>query len=504
MAWTVGKPLGASIAPATLLSRIAWAILLATPWFLLPAFGRDQPAQRAQQDEIAVPFSASDQTNIKKAVEAVLPAPWVITKTKLGSTPSDWYCDDPRGGFVVECSNGQETCRIWFLPLDWIGIRQVPNKAARTCYWEGVLAGSRYKTITHIHNDRLQEVMQKLFDGMSTPSLVNSGYSRAMDIFAHRMEATDAAAQRLIKEHCTTPEEFEEAAHSLIVLGVPARTVFIRAAREVESYGRDLFCGALGLMGGDEAIGVLCDVLANPKVSDHERSYAAMDLRQHTDKRIGPALHKALKEMSPGNEPMDIVIRELGHRHYEPAISDLLSLLRNGDMRCQWPASQALATLRCKEAIPDLRKIVERNPLKKGEPPRADSCQMALLRLTGDWGHAGEESRYMIWLPEEATVGQPIQATVYTENIAAGPVEWNYISLVRDDLMVNGKPLVEPTKDRFSVSDFMSGLVPHGEVRSDSIDLSKDLMKPGRYTVRFGLGEIHSNEAVILVKPARP
>jgi hypothetical protein len=225
----------------------------------------------------------------------------------------------------------------------------------------------------------------------------------------------------------------------------------------------------------------------------------------HTDKRIGPALHKAMKEMSPGGEPMSVVIRELGRCRYEPAIPDLLSLLRDPDKKCQWPASEALATLRCKEAILDLRKIVEQNPEKENKPPRADSYQMALLRLEGDWGKAGQESRYMIWLPPEATVGQPIPATVYEENIVTDYREFSAMAVTADDFMANGKPLIEPDpKGRLIGGSFVSFFAPPGYVGHSSVDLSKYITKPGRYTIRYGLGDIHSNEATIIVHPAKP
>ena len=201
----------------------------------MTALGRDEErAAKAPQGEIAQTFTERERAEMRKAVEAVLPPQWFVFKTKVDSTPPDWWCDDPYGGFLVECSNGSEVCRVWFLPLDWIGIRKVPNNAAQTYNWEGVLGGSKYKTITHCDNDELQDAMHNLFGrDMSTPSPIHSGYGgydRAQEIFAHRTEEADAVAQRLIKEHCTTPGEFAEAAHSLIVLGVPARTVFLRCA----------------------------------------------------------------------------------------------------------------------------------------------------------------------------------------------------------------------------------------------------------------------------------
>src|SRR6266536_570927 len=88
-----------------------------------------------------------DPTKFADAVKKVLPLGWSVTRTQPGSTPDDWENSSPRVGFLVEGSNGKDTFRVWFLPRDWVGIRKLPNKAPRTCYWEGILVGDHYKTI---------------------------------------------------------------------------------------------------------------------------------------------------------------------------------------------------------------------------------------------------------------------------------------------------------------------------------------------------------------------
>ena len=72
------------------------------------------------------------------------------------------------------------------------------------------------------------------------------------------------------------PTDFS--AHSLIALGVPAKAVFLRAAREVEGLDKDLFCSALGLLGGKDAIGVLCEVVADAR---HQQG-----LRRHLERNV--------------------------------------------------------------------------------------------------------------------------------------------------------------------------------------------------------------------------
>ncbi len=259
-------------------------------------------------------------------------------------------------------------------------------------------------------------------------------------------------------------------------------------------------------MGGDDAIGVLCEVLSDPKEEDGVKGTAAEALERHTDKRIGPALYKAMKQMQPGREAFGYVVKGLGQHHYEAAIPDLLGLLRDPQADVRWPASQALAMLHCKDAIPDLRKIVEQHPGEKNKPPERDGYEMALLRLQGDWGQPGEDSRYMIWAPQEVTLGQPLEVTVYKENLAREPVEWSDLDMQRDDLMVNGKPLIEPDPSGFRVFGgcFRSWSAYPGDISSHILDLTQDLTKPGRYKIRYGLGDVHSNEAVVVVHEAPP
>ncbi len=210
--------------------------------------------------------------------------------------------------------------------------------------------------------------------------------------------------------------------------------------------------------------------------------------------------------MRPGTEWFGYVVTGLGRCRYEAAIPDLLAFLRGPRADARWPASQALAMLHCKDAIPDLRKIVEEHPTDKDKPPERDGYEMALLRLEGDWGRPGEESRYMLWAPREITLGQRLEVTIYKENLALKAVEWSDLDMQKDDLVVNGKPLIEQDPRGFRVFGgcWRSWSACPGDISSHTLDLTEDLTKPGRYTIRYGLGDVHSNEATIVVRPAKP
>ncbi|HEY7312593.1 MAG TPA: hypothetical protein VH643_24730 [Gemmataceae bacterium] len=162
-------------------------------------------------------------------VEKLLPSGWSILRTVSGSTPPDWWTDDPKAGFLIEARNGNEVLQIWFLPLDWIGIRKTRNRAWRSVYGQGILTGDKYKTITYIADDKLHEWFSRRLG--SEPSLINGGYSEAMRIFAGKLERADRIAAALVRKHCHTSKQFNEAISSLDDLGVPARNLFLRGAR---------------------------------------------------------------------------------------------------------------------------------------------------------------------------------------------------------------------------------------------------------------------------------
>ncbi len=238
MAQTAPKSFMGSPTRGAIASWMIFAGLLLLPWLLLPAFGRDQPPSEVEpQSDMTATFSPREQAEMRQAVEAALPPDWTVTRTKTGRTPPDWYSDDPRGGFVVECRNGEKTCRVWFLPIDWVGIHtlSVPpgecTKRGPSSYWDGIQDRRTYRTILDAPDGSPWETGEGFRNYAYNPSLGNWGYKRAEEAFGRRAEAADRAAQRLIAKHCTTQEDFDNAADSLRELGVPARKVFLRGPR---------------------------------------------------------------------------------------------------------------------------------------------------------------------------------------------------------------------------------------------------------------------------------
>jgi len=438
-------------------------------------------------------------------VEKILPEGWSVMRTVSGSTPPDWWTDNPKAGFLVEARNGENVLQIWFLPLDWIGIRKTPNRASHRVYWQGILATDNYKTITFATDESLQACVQHLGKyGLSTPCLVNSGYDRALRIFAGKLDWADRQAAALVQKHCRSPGQFREALTSLNDLGVPARRLFLRAARAARGEDRSRYTSILGLIGGDEAIGLLCDIGTDLQVSAYERKYALLALERHKDIRIGPALHRALKQM-PDGEGLDCVVKGLMHRHYKPAETDLLELFKQQDNTAyaKEALADALAAFRCKEAIPELRR--RREQLQKDGKKHNHGfsyVDLALLRLTGSWGEPSEGARLFVRPPQQPRLGDKMKLTIHLENSGLEPIE--IFPFPREmGLRVDGKNVFKEDNS-IIVLGRLRRLDP-GEVWTFTCDLTPYIKTPGRHEVQYvSQGGACSNKVAFTVRAGKP
>jgi hypothetical protein len=438
------------------------------------------------------------QTELRDEVEKIIPDGYLVTRTRTCALPPDWHTDDPRPGFLVEGGNGADTFQIVFLPRDWIGIRKVSNRAPRTLYGEGILANEDYLTITFATKDDFQDRVQNLFRrSMSTPSLIHVGYPAAETVFGTGGRETDRITLALVKKYCKTPKEFVEAAHSLVVLGVPARIVLLRAAREVQGKDKDCFCSALGSMGGEDAIEVLCEVVADAKVEDQRRKRAAMALDGQRGNRIGPALQKALLEIRD-EDSLKSVVRALTHLRYQPAGPGLLAAFKrmeNDYYRVE--VAHALAALGLKEATPVISGFVERlRKNGKGSEELRQRAELALLRLTGEWGKPAEGMRLRLEAPQRVQVGEEARLSIYVENVGEKPFELSPDP--RPWITLNGQPL----ERRDEITCCQVPLVRPGEVYVLSFDLSESLIKDGVYKIQYALSEARSNVVTLTVGPS--
>ncbi len=432
------------------------------------------------------------------SVLAILPPGWQITAASAETSPPDWHTDNPKAGLLVEGRSGTDTFRIWFLPRDWIGIRKVRNQAPRTClcYWQGVLKGDRYKTITAAPDSFQQQIDRKL--GMTTPSLVNAGgWEDALKLFRGRRQAADEAAVSLIRQYCHTPEEFTEAAHSLVVLGVPARNVYLWAAVVTPSAERDIYYSVLGEVGDREAIGLLCRVVADARLYDGERKYAVMALDRHADERIAPALRRALPSLESG-EAIGDVARALAHRLDRAAAPGLLATFRRmrNDQYGKGEVAQALAALRCREAVPEFRRALAELPAQS--PLLREDFEQALSRLTDDWGTPGKSVRVRLDIPARMAIGSPMPLRILVENTGTEELRW--WEPPQDGLIIDGQPRVVPGQVRATCG--CGWLFEPGWVHVTSYDLAPDITEPGEHDIQCVYGGACSNVITFTARPA--
>jgi hypothetical protein len=427
-----------------------------------------------------------------------LPEGWSITQTRDGVAPPDWFTDNPKAGFLIEGGAGEgEAFRICFLPRDWIGIRKPVSHEPKSLYCQGILIDDQYKAITASTEVWFLERVLGLGKGnWSSPSLAGSGCSQALHIFDGKLKAVDQTALALIAKHCVETEDRAEAAASLVRLGVPAKAVFLRAAREPEEFDQELFCTVLGFIGGDDAITALCEILADSRMSDEKRGAAALMLWRCSDKRIGPALHLAVKQLRR-EDAISRVARSPALLRYQPAAPDLLAAFkRMRDDYYKLDVAHALAALRCKEAIPEIRGFLG-ELIKKGDdflaPEYSKNAELVLLRLTGAWGTPSEEIRTLIVPPKEFTLGRKIEFTILVENIGAAALKsWSD----PDGILLDGKPPAEFKK--MPGAGVASKIYP-GEIFQISCDLSPYLKKSGVHTVQYVRGKAGSKVVTITV-----
>jgi HEAT repeat protein len=449
----------------------------------------------AAQD--SAPWITDDQQQqIVRRIRTVLPG-WTITQTSLNRTPDDWYTLDNRG-FEIDGRNGERAFQIWFVPKDWLGIRQSRANRMRLVYWEGVLMGQDFKTITNTDQVSVLEAILKL--DMRTPSLVNSGWYEAEKLFKDRMSEVDSRAQTLVNRFCKDQSCRDEAAYSLIVLGVPARTITLDCAEHARQDAQGFCVSTLGYMGGQDAARTLGNVVSNPLTSPQVQKYAAMSLKSIADPSAGPALLKALRTIS-WPEAAAQVAEALGRIHYELAAPEILSRMKKehpGGVQQAYYA-RSLASLRYQPAVPAIEKLCQTTRLsgdwflkeQQGGRYLGDVPEIALLRLTAAWGAPSEGIRLLL-LPLEGS-GMPgrVRAVAVIENV--GDRDRNILGPPGGDAIVDG------TRHQHKISVVMDGdcTLRVNDVRGEVIDLSDVIVDGGIHRVEYQLGAAHSNQLTL-------
>jgi hypothetical protein len=382
----------------------------------------------------------AQREQILHRVRSVMPEDWTVTQTLLNRTPGDWYTLDGRG-FEIDGRTGDHAVQIWFLPKDWIGIRQPRADRLRLVYWEGVLLGSDYKTITNTEDVSIQRALQRL--GMNTPSLVNSGWDQSQIIFKDHLSEVDKKTLGLVGRFCEDTSCKQEAAYSLIVLGVPAISLTLECAQHFTGEAQGFCVSALGYWKGQESVRVLSGVITEPSTSPLVQKYAAMALNSIGDASAGSALTKSLQIISD-SEAASQVAEALGRIHYKLAAPQLLSRMErepNGAYQVHY--AKALATLRYTPAIPAIERLCKTKKLSGSSIllQQQDTYlgwvfEIALMRLRESWGAPSNGIRLLLLPPDPPAMSGPARLVAVIENV--GDQDLNILA-THGYLIIDGK-----------------------------------------------------------------
>ena len=417
-----------------------------------------------------------------------VPHPEWRVRTAVGGCPDGWHSFDSDAGFRVEATNGIHWLHVWFLPPDWVAIRKSYDPD-----WGHERRSGQFTVIPRASATGLVQLMDNL-PNLTTASLVNGGSVPVELGFGAKAAAVDRTALRLVNHHCRTTTELGWAANSLILLGLPARSVLFKAIAEVKpgemhhGLGFDGIYAVLGQMGDPLAIGVLCERMR--EVPSKSIVYA---LAPHRDPAIAPALHAALKIAS--HENLQVIAVDLGRRRYRPAASDIANALAGLDGR-EYAApkfAHALASLDYRPAIPLIERAAARCP-------EGSRMRMAFTRLAGDWGLPGSDARTHIEAPARVKLGGPAPVTITLELTGDEPVSTLVLRGLHYGLTLGGAPVAE--RPRFGMGGLHTYLVA-GDLYAETFDVGPFLKTPGIHTVRYGDGKSRgsSNAVEIEVVP---
>jgi hypothetical protein len=440
------------------------------------------------------------QKQIIERLGTVLPRGWTITRTLMNRTPDDWYTLDDRG-FEIDGKNGERIFQIWFLPMDWIGIRQAESDRHRLVYWEGVLMGAEYKTVTNTEDVSVHEAVQQM--GMNTPSLVNGGWDRAQEVFKDRLVQAERQTQILINHFCKDKICREEAAYSLIVLGVPSKSITLECAEHAKVAAQGFCVSALGHWGGQDSVRVLDDVVSNPETPPQVQKYAAMSLNHIADPSSGPALLRALKTIT-WPEAEQQTIEALGRIHYELAGPGLLERMKSepNESSSQAYYAEVLANLRYMPAVPDIEKLCKTKEfsadwiLKQQQDGYLYRIpEVALMRLTASWGPPSNGIRLLLLPAGNAKLPELNRSAVVIENV--GDRDLNILGTA-GAVIVDGKKY----ENRDSVVEDGIVTLRVNDVAVRAIDLSGLISDDAVHRVEYRLGTAASNQLTMQISPA--
>jgi len=444
----------------------------------------------------------TEGAKVAKALQELLPPGAKINRTVADSPVDGWFSDSGPGYLIEGAAADGKPFRLWLVPRDWIGIRQLKDVQP---HGEGTLVDKKCKMILEVYDPEAYRAAYKALMklGMSTPSLVNSGWWEATKIFEGRMDQADRIARDLLDRHCKTDAERDEAALSLVLLGVPARGVIAERALKGKGLARDWCVSALGWFGDKESARVLAQVLNDPTATSSTSQKAAMALGKTGDAETGPAVMAAFGRITDP-EVSQWIGAALARIHYTDAAPMILERM-NGeeDQSSKAEYAQQLARLGYTKAVPDIGKLCKVRDftaewaLDRGEEKNYFDglLEMSYLRLTGLWGKPADGVRLLLLGPAKAAAAGPIKLALLVENV--GDKDLDIIPYLSGNLFVNdvAHNMGPMMWDGFSNLGI-------GSVWVWPYDLSLMIAGPGSYKVRYEVGDAKSSTITVEVGPA--
>jgi hypothetical protein len=322
-----------------------------------------------------------------------------------------------------------------------------------------------------------------------------------MALFKDRLDDIDRQTQELVKRFCTTTACSDEAAYSLILLGVPSKTLTLNCAEHSVPRAQGFCVSALGDWGGPESVRVLNAVVSSPLTTPTVRRYAALSLEKCADPSSGPALLRALQLASAGNgDDPGAIGRALGRIRFAPAGPELLVRLAGERRRSeQMLYVGALADMRYAPAIPEIEKLCQTLAIssdwmiaKTSHGIQDVLPELGLLRIEGPWGSTVDGIRLLILPPEVPARAGAVQIAALIEN--AGDRDLADFLSTKGTWIVDGREHLNV--DRPLMDGVMTLRVNSVEFRP--VNLSS-VLTPGTHVVQYRLLTATSNQLTVQV-----
>jgi len=439
-------------------------------------------------------ITAAEREALVNRIRMALPSGWVISQVTANHTPDDWYTLDNRG-IQIDGTNGAQTFRTWVLPGDWIGIRQVRPNRLRIV--REVLTDFKFKIITNTDLASIHEALQKPLG--NTTSIVNSGWRFAEELFKDRTAEIDKQAQTLIERFCKDRECRDEAAYSLILLGVPAKAVTLDCAEHGSGDAQQFCASALGYFGEPDSTRLLEKLLINPSTTPAVQKYVAASLSKIADPASASFLHQAL-QLNLTRDTLYYVMGALDRFRYAPAAPDILHRMETEprDAVQQSYYARTLASIRYKPAIPAIESLSSTKTFtaewmfkERQIGSLSRSTAIAFMRMTANWGESSDGVRLLL-LPSDNVAAIGIAVVMENTGTKAQPLLMD----PRGTLVIDEK--------RFPQSVGIFDGNPYldvNEVYPRLVDLSRFITDEREHRIKYEFGSAVSNTLIVKAPP---